>query len=505
MFTDSPMRSSAFLWGSVCLFFLWVLFYYQALYGAVRLWYESEIFSHGFLVLPLTGFMLWAKRDTLNFANAKPALWALIPLALTLFLGQFGQISQINLLAHFSAFVFLPIAFLAIFGWQLTIQHWFPLVFILFAVPVGEQLIGHLQSITAGLAIFLLKLSKVPVYVEGLYIAIPGGKFVVAEACSGIRFFIASLVFSAVYGYFNFVSLSRRAIFIVLAMVISVAANAVRVYGTILVGYFFGMQYASGADHLVYGWVFFAIVILLLVFCGEWLRKGAAAITESQGYKHNEAQTDRDGRTKVRRMVFIIGLITTVALIWQLYLKKVEDNVASDSKLVVESIYRWAVDDFYDGWQPIMKGYDDVILAATPFDVDLAVFWYARDDENSELITSGNRLYDINQWSLDDAYHIDLSLKRNDLKRLPVLEIASVTGRQRVLLYWYSFNGRVETVPWRVKLYQSIDRLLGGNGAAALFVISTRYTMGGENEAKDRLLKAFVERSDEWMKVLPAD
>ena len=62
-----------------------------------------------------------------------------------------------------------------------------PLVFLFFAVPMGDWLIPWLQDFSAWFAMKLLDLTKVPALLEGRIITIPGGRWEVAEACSGIQ------------------------------------------------------------------------------------------------------------------------------------------------------------------------------------------------------------------------------------------------------------------------------------------------------------------------------
>ena len=69
----------------------------------------------------------------------------------------------------------------------------FPLAYLLFAVPLGDFLVGPLQDVTAVFTVWALQLTGIPVYLEGRFFYIPTGAFEVAEACSGIRYLIASL------------------------------------------------------------------------------------------------------------------------------------------------------------------------------------------------------------------------------------------------------------------------------------------------------------------------
>ncbi|MGL1269245.1 archaeosortase/exosortase family protein, partial [Vibrio parahaemolyticus] len=67
----------------------------------------------------------------------------------------------------------------------------FPLGYMLFLVPFGDEMIPFLQTITARLTMVLLALAHIPATLDGVFITTPAGYFEVAEACSGVKFLIA--------------------------------------------------------------------------------------------------------------------------------------------------------------------------------------------------------------------------------------------------------------------------------------------------------------------------
>src|SRR3546814_9514120 len=69
-------------------------------------------------------------------------------------------------------------------GWAVVRQMVFPICFLFFAVPMGEEVVPFLQTTTAEIAVFLLRATGVPTFHSGLLIEIPSGSFVVADVCS---------------------------------------------------------------------------------------------------------------------------------------------------------------------------------------------------------------------------------------------------------------------------------------------------------------------------------
>ena len=251
---------------------LWLAFFWQGVVTAIDIWWGNEIFNHCFFVLPTTAYLIYLKQDSLFSNNIKPTLlplFAIVPLCVLYVVGRVGDI---QLFMHIATFTLLPVLIWTIIGHNAAKSILFPLVFLLFAIPVGEQLIPFLQEITADGSVTLLKMVGVPLYRNGLYIEIPAGRFLVAEACSGVSFFIVSIVIGSLFSYLSFVSPTKKVVFVTISVFLPVVANIIRVFGIIYIAHKTDMEYAAGADHLIYGWFFFAFVIMCLLGIGELLR-----------------------------------------------------------------------------------------------------------------------------------------------------------------------------------------------------------------------------------------
>ena len=141
----------------------------------------------------------------------------------------------------------------------------FPLGYALFLVPFGDEIVPLLQSITASLAVALTHASGVPAVVDGVFIDTPAGLFEVAEACSGVKFLVAMVALGTLVAHLCFASWKRRAAFLLVAVVVPIVANGVRAWGTIYVAQSQGIEFAAGFDHIVYGWIFFALVMIVVL------------------------------------------------------------------------------------------------------------------------------------------------------------------------------------------------------------------------------------------------
>jgi exosortase A len=227
----------------------------------VAQWLDSSTYNHIVLVPVIVGWLIhqrWAQ-----LAKLRAVVWwpALLAFAAALLVWLLGAVAGFNLFKQIGAVAVLPAVAAMILGPRLTAALTFPLAYMAFLVPFGDELVPPLQMITAWLTIQLTHLSGIPAAVNGVFIDTPAGLFEVAEACSGVKFLIAMVALGVLVANVCFTSWKRRIGFMALAIVAPIIANGIRAWGTIYAAQSIGAEAAGGLDHIVYGWVFFAVVI----------------------------------------------------------------------------------------------------------------------------------------------------------------------------------------------------------------------------------------------------
>jgi exosortase A len=228
-------------------------------------WWNSSTYNHILLVPLILGWLAWQRAG--EIARLKPAAWwpGLALLGGALFVWLLGAISGLNLARHLGLVVALQASFVTLLGPRVAWATLFPLGYLLALVPFGDELVPALQLVTAELTIALTHLSGIEAVIEGVFIDTPAGLFEVAEACSGVKFLVAMVALGALVANLGFRSWKRRALFMLAAVVLPILANGVRAWGTIYIAQFAGVEFAASFDHVVYGWVFFAVVMGLLL------------------------------------------------------------------------------------------------------------------------------------------------------------------------------------------------------------------------------------------------
>ena len=250
----------------VLLLLLWQ--YRETFTVMVGIWERSGTFAHAFLVPPISLWLVWRQRERLAQLSPQPEPWMLLPIALCGLGWLVGEIAGVNAITQLAVTALLVLAVPALLGWSVTRVLLFPLCFLFFMVPIGEFVMPTMMDWTADVTIATLRTLGIPVYREGLQFVIPSGSWSVVEACSGVRYLIASFMVGTLFAYLNYNSTKRRVAFVLFALLVPVVANWGRAVMIVLLGHYSGNKIAVGVDHLIYGWVFFGVVIGIMFLVG---------------------------------------------------------------------------------------------------------------------------------------------------------------------------------------------------------------------------------------------
>ena len=228
-------------------------------------WWNSSTCNHVLFVPPILAWLVWLRHPELM--KLRPGAWwpGLAWFAGGLLLHIAGSAGGINLFAQLGAVAMLQGAAVSLLGPRVGTGLLFPLGYMIFLVPFGDEIVPPLQQVTARMAVTLTQASGVPATIAGVFIDTPVGRFEVAEACSGVKFLVAMIALGTLVAHLCFRSWKRRALFLAACAVVPILANGVRAWGTIYVAQSRGVAFAAGFDHIVYGWIFFAVVMTVLL------------------------------------------------------------------------------------------------------------------------------------------------------------------------------------------------------------------------------------------------
>ena len=231
-------------------------------------WWNISTYNHILLVPAIIAWLVSLRLRELTLLEPQAWWFGLVPMSAFLLAWLLGDSAGLNIVAQGAVVGMLASSVILLLGPRVFAALLFPMAFLFFLVPFGDEIIPALQQVTAKLCVALIHMSGVPATIDGIYIDTPAGLFRVAEACSGVKFLIAMTALSTLVAHLGFRSWPKRIVFMVFATALSVIGNGVRAWGTVYIAQYQGMEFAAGFDHIVYGWVFFAVLMTAALGAG---------------------------------------------------------------------------------------------------------------------------------------------------------------------------------------------------------------------------------------------
>lgn len=436
-------------------------------------WAGDGTFQYGFLIPPISLFLIWSRRRELVGVPFKPdAVGAALVGAASL-LWMLGSLVGVQLVQQFAVIALLPSLVWAVYGRAVVRALLFPLVYLFFAFPWPvESLTLILQHITAEFAVRVLQLTGFVVYLNGVLIETPVAVWHVADACSGIKFFLAMVALGLLYAHLFFRSAKRRIIFVLLAFFVPIIANGFRVYFTVVIGEVFGVQYATGTDHLVFGWQFFGTVLLLFFLAG-WPWHELPPDSQSAASVGRSFAPVSGGPVRLVP-VFAALLLIGPLLTWMF---ATAGSVSAVPAGPADSIGPWRTmvnpEDllgarFNGADQKFMVGYSDGIHRVNFVSADYS----GLPRHGHKLFMVGNRWYDPAEWKKVASSNAKPSAWHGARNVLHQVVLAN-GGQRRLVWYWYEVSGQRAAGTLQVKLLQLGDVLRLRPVTTRIIVLST--------------------------------
>jgi exosortase len=192
----------------------------------------------------------------------------------SLLLYSIGLAAEIVTIQSYSLILFIAGSVLYLFGKSQTKRMLFPIVFLVFMVPIPAQiyttLTVPLQLLVSQISAFLAASVSIPIYREGNILYLSEMTLQVVQACSGLRSMMALLMLCAIFGYFSFRSISTRLILLLFAIPIAIFVNILRVVSMIIGHQYFNIDLTHGFLHEILGIFVFisALIAIALVTKG---------------------------------------------------------------------------------------------------------------------------------------------------------------------------------------------------------------------------------------------
>lgn len=469
--------------------FGWIFaWYWETAVSMFDIWMRSGTYAHAFVVPPISLWLVWRQRESLRLVEPRPAISMIFPLAVTVFFCLLGELTFVNALRQFAFVGMLILAAVTILGRTASKQILFPLAFLLFAVPFGDFIVPRLMDWTAVFTVGALRATGIPVYQEGLQFVIPSGNWSVVEACSGIRYIIASVTVGTLFAYLNYVSLKRRLIFVAISALVPLVANWLRAYMIVMLGHLSNNKLAAGVDHLIYGWVFFGFVIILMFMIGaRWSEPEIAKVTPP------EIATENCAGSQGWLVAMIIAITT---LTGPLAFRVLDANTHNLSPVItgLRAPAGWEESSQGIDFEPAYNSPSSELKATYTKDgkaVAIRIYFYRNQDDRRKMVTSTNALVtrSDSDWKLlhQSVHPVAIGGLPKNVVSSQLLEGRTSPAINLLVWRWYWIGGKLTSSDMLAKIYTAMSRLRGEGDDSAVVIIYTA------NESASVALSEFAE------------
>jgi EpsI family protein len=482
-------RSSLALWVSALAL---AICYWDVMYMLANQWWSNSMYTHGFLIPIIAGYVCWATRGKLP-ATCQPSFaWGVPVLLGGLLLLTIGRAGNLGALQELSL---LPVMFgvaLLIGGGSLARALALPILYLLLMVPVWEvftnRLHGPFQFFSASFGTALLRAVGIPVYRDGTFIYLPNQTLEVAQVCSGVNYLVAIAAVGIPLAYLSRSTVARRTALVLFGVMVAAIANGVRVA---LIGFtaYHGLVNGDlhGPGHVFHG-MFVAVAGYVALFFGAPRIVGTALAGQATPASRTSETRLAMGPASRRGVAVAVALILLTVTVQHVVAagpvpRELNADViplemqgwkATASRLE-ESAVRWVGVD-----EEVLRSYE---LPGTGR-VHLYVGYYRSQHQGKELIgESAAKLH-------AEAMEIDIALPSGERAR--VAELRPEANSSRHVLFWYDVNGHITADPTDVRLMTIREAILHRRSNAAIVAVTLEPAPGASSSAAAAAARRFA-------------
>ena len=230
---------------------------------------RDSYYSHGYMVPFISAYLVWRKRKELATLQPKGSLWGLPLIVAGLLVHITSYFLKINFTSYASCLVVLFGISIFLGGWKITGVLLFPLIFLIFMIPLPRVVIlgisFEMKLLASEISSWLINLMGIETSVSGSRIFYPGGFVLVGDPCSGLRSLISFLALGTVVVQLTSGNIWKKSILFFSVIPIALFSNVIRIIVLTLASYIYGNQIIEGFFHDFMGIMVFVIGFIGLV------------------------------------------------------------------------------------------------------------------------------------------------------------------------------------------------------------------------------------------------
>jgi exosortase A len=418
---------------------------------------SMRTYAHGYIVAAICVWLVWRARGLVDAAQCAPCWPALAATAALSFLWYLAWIAgvEIGYQALFPAILLAAVA--GVVGLQAAKVVRFAILYLYCAIPIWSYLNEALRVLTTTGVTWMTRVTAVPAYIEGNTVFIPSGAVKIAEGCSGLRYFVATIAVAALYGELERCRMRHRVLLLAVAAGMAVLMNWVRVYGIVLDGYLTDMKgKLVTSDHELYGWLLFGL-LLIAIF---WVARHLVPAVDSTPEAPREVKPPR--RLPIAFTAALVALAVGPALTAVARARSADGTGRSISLPDGASGWSGPV-PAGNGWSPVYPNADIEAVGEYRNEGQVVAAYvngYAYQAQGHEPVGYGDSVLGASGWRTDG--------RRTRAARavdggIPYVELfATAPDKERWAIgYFYVVGGRILTGEAASKLYYGFAVLKG--------------------------------------------
>ncbi len=475
----------------------WLLYWYwDTARSLVEVWGRAGPYYYGFVLPWVSLWLLVEKRRYMKSFCPRPSLLALFGLAAAGGLWLFGASSAMNSPSHWGWIgMFVALAPVLV-GWRIARILAFPLLYLLLAVPVGDEVLPPLMSLCASITVGLLNMLSVPLLRDGPLLVLPSGAWAVSDAFSGIRYLLALLAFSVFYAYRHFYTVGTRLGFVLTSLLVLLGCNTLGALLIVMAAHSTETALVNIVDHKVYNWGLLLLECLLLMgITALWKDKNRPP--RPTPHREFDAKTG-PGSFYLSFIFLLAGGISAAPMLWleaQKAPATTPVRTTAPLRLPPVQLLQWQASEPNTTWQPHYPGASDQLFQMFrygPYSAGLCIAYYRQQSGDNKLISNDNSLVRPYEKSwLIRPYGDQTILYTGQNQELDVNRVELFNpGTEQVLTVWqwYWLDGYLTNSELIAKLYTAWTRISGGKNQAASVMVFTTNIPG---QSPDTVLSAF--------------
>jgi EpsI family protein len=490
--------------------------YFGVVATLIQVWSQNSVFSYGFAVPFISGYVAWSKSEEWRGLRWVPDYSFGVPVVLCaaalLAVGRIGGLVTFQGLSLVVAVAGLVLLFCGRRTFRVLA---FPIAYLLLMVPIWHDPIGRIQVpsqlVSARIAVELLHAVGVPASRQGTTIVLPALTLDVLRECSGVNQLVALLAMVIPAAYLWLSGWFRRILLIGIAVVVGYLSNGLRIalLGWLAVNGFSDGD-RQGMPHLLHGLGVSIVGYVAIGACLTLLSKTSRnrSLDSARVVRTSSEVTDSAMRTLRRHWVEYAVLVVMLVAASPSVLTAGSDVQLADSLHALPArIGDWTVDSSDPAVERLVEldsefvraypgsqirrfaSVDDQLLrtyrSPRGTQVELYIGYYRRQEQGKEFASDAGHALD----GVASRAQIQLQTGTIELGQV----VLSKSDSDRGLLFWYDVNGRVVRNLYSAKMYTLWDALSRRRTNGAVVMVGWTGPKGAQFNAARTEVLGFVE------------